>query len=710
MSTATSLPGRDERDDLAASEGEIVDLNASRESPNAILIRRLENMSVSTRGRLAQLLSFGRYDPKHASLEAAVAERAVAFRQGRTNAAIAEPLKPLVGKADRKLEALRDKDQGYQHVVDYYQAKIRKEQPETKNVFTRLWRRVRGDNSVVRDAKRKIAMVTEARAETSAALEADPREQLRREIAGADRDVRMRLVKLAPSIAPRLNALLQVLASGDDAPLKNALKAASVPTDDIDDLIAAAKPLKGEYANLGWRALGALGTAVTFGLNKKFRGLAAGAKNQRGIELASYYGRQADERAVYEQLSVAGQVRALPSLPIGSVILVDGRQMVYERLQEKKGRRIARLVQVDDAKQVFLLDITDPDAPVFKRAIGGGQEVAYRAYRDSGSRLPAFGPRESRAAPDRREPLYAAVLSAIAADDEVMAQAKLNELGRLITASAVSTNGAVLQDARSDAVAELNRRLIASGSAARVRLAGDRLFPELPSLNTSAQPSTTTDAAPAVNRDAALVNAANPLVAALGTDIATRKDAAESALAFLAPLVAAAPDDATAAAIVARVNEMIATAHGSPVPAEVTLNGRDLGLIFTAMPVTNPTPAIDAATNPRETMAEALDRQLDALRTLSAEHRRAENRSSSQWWNANRGRYVAFRTHALPLRSDGRARSDDAFSPVFQLLTQRIESTIEPAGDFPGGHDAIDSLISDIADVTHGIRPAAAVS
>lgn len=613
MTPTSPLPGRDERDALVGVDSEIVDLHEGRESPNAVLIRRLEQMSVSTRGRLAQVLSFGGYNPERANLEAAVTERTAAFRQqGRANAAVVDPLKPLVGKADRKLEALRDQDQGYQHVIEYYQAKIRKEQPETKNVFTRLWRRVRGDTAVVREAKRKIAMVSEVRAETTAALAKDPREQLRREVAAADRDVRIRLVKLAPALAPRLDELLQLVAAGQDAPLKSALQAAAVPADDIDEMLTAVQPLKGEYASFGWRALGALTTVASFGFSKKARALATGAKNQRSIEIASYYGRQADERAVYEQMSVAGQMRTLPSLPVGSVLMVDGRQMVFERLQEKKGRKIVRLVQADDAKKVFLLDVTDPDAPILKRATGGGQEVVYRAYRDSGSRLPALAPRAERQAPDPREPLYAAVLKAITTHDEALARTKLGELATVISDSSVSTDAAALQDFRSDAVAELNRRLTEAGSAVRVRLAADRFELDIPVASALVVPDTTPETEP----------------------------------------------DAPALT-----------------PAELRIK-----------------------------TAEALDAQLVLLRTLANQHRSDEHRSSAQWWNDNRARYVTFRTETLALLNQEATRSDAAFKPVFELLAQRVTSTLQENGDFPGGHDAIDALASDIETVTRSIR------
>lgn len=724
MSTATLLPGSDERDELATNSSEIADLYGERESPNTLLIRRLEKFRTSTTARIGQLFTLGRYSPESANLQAAVAERATVMKQGRANAVIAEPLRPLVNKTDRKLEALRNTDRGYQHVIDYYQAQIRLKTPERGNILQRLWRRLAGEGSEIREAKRKIALATEARAETSAKLAKDPREQMRREIAGADLDVRMRVVKLAPSVAPRLPELLQLLAAGNDAPLKDALKAAAVPNDDIDELMASAKLLKGEYAGLGWRALGALGTAVTFGLSKKLRGLAAGAKNTRGIELASFYAAQADERAVYEQLSVAGQVRTLNSLPVGSTLVVDGRQMVFERVQEKKNRRVVRLVQADNPRQVFLLDITDPDAPVLKRAVGKGKEAAYRAYRDSGSRLPAFAARDRVAAPDapddgsRDLPSTPAVsaaspdvddpglpdgvspvlfVEAAVASNRAEAERQLQALIAWMNAG-ISADPAAAQDARQEMVTNLNQMLTEAGSPVRVQLNGTDI-----TLRMDA------DAVP--DRSAALITAANPLIAALGeSDASVRVAAANAALPALSAFLAAAADDAEAAAAVTRVNELIVQAYGTPVSVEVTLTGRDARLLFVATPAPEPSPALDAAATAREAMAEALDEQIEALRQLSAEHRRDEYRSSSDWWNANRGRYVGFRARALQLLADEAARSDDAFRQVFELLAQRVEGTIEPSGDFPGGHDSIDSLISDIANVTRSIRPAAAVS
>ncbi len=481
MSIAPPLPGRVTRDELVGSEREIADLNAGREAADSVLIERIENYHGSVRGRLGAILTLGYVGTERANLDRAVAERAASLKQGRGQGQVIAPLKALAAKADSKLEALRDIDRGYQHVIDYYQNQIRLKTPEGGYRVQRMWRRLVGPGREVREAERKLALASTARASRAAKLAPDPREQMRREIAANDRDIRLLLLRVAPSLSPRVPALLQALAAGDDKPLEAALRAEQVSTDDSNQVMALAENLRGEYAGVGRRVLGALGTIATLGYSKKTRALARGAQNERGIELATYYSRQADERAVYEMLSVAGQVRVLPSLPIGTVLTISGQQMAIERLQEKKGRRAIRLIQVNEPRRVFLLDITEPDSPILRRAVNGGKELPYRAYRDAGSRLPAFGPRDERAVDgDGRESLLAATLAAVAAGNGDAARASINDLNNLLSTTAVSIDPRALQDDRTLLVANLNTRFRAAGSSAQVRLVQEAIQLEMP--------------------------------------------------------------------------------------------------------------------------------------------------------------------------------------------------------------------------------------
>ncbi len=568
-----------------------------------------------------------------------------------------------------------------------------------------------------------------------------------------------------------------------------------------------AQKLRGEYAGAGWRTLGALGTVFTLGFNKSTRALASGSKNERSVQLASFYTRQADENHVYNQLSVAGQMRTLPSLPVGTVLTVGGQQMAVEKFQEKKGRRVVRLVQLDDARQIFLLDITNPDAPVLRRAVGRGREVAMRAYRDARSPLPAFAPVEARvAAPAPLAAMTDRVFAAITGGDVVAAQAALVALNARLAADVLpGDDPSSLQEARAEAVAAINARLTAAGLLARVqqdgavlRLASPTPLPVTPPDAAAPVLSeaerrrelglringllAALEVADSVTRDAAIRAALVPLQE-LATNAATDADAAtiamqatasinqvytdagepvpavveitgrtlrvtpvvfaptgpteaerradlircvnvlivaldvrESAAQALAiqsallhalqPAVTAADDDTQAAEAVRQMNEILASAYApAPVPATLVMGaGRVLSVEF---PAALPLSEDDL----REQFAGSLEAPLADVRTLSEEHQRPENRHSHEWWMANRGRYVGFRTTiAAALRAEAARATDVPYQRELQDFAGAIERAIDVDGNFPGGHPAIDLIISQATALQRDLRPAPAVS
>lgn len=570
-----------------------------------------------------------------------------------------------------------------------------------------------------------------------------------------------------------------------------------------------AQKLRGEYAGAGWRTLGALGTVFTLGFNKSTRALASGSKNERSVQLASFYTRQADENHVYAQLSVAGQVRTLPSLPVGTVLTVGGQQMAVEKFQEKKGRRVVRLVQLDDAREIFLLDVTNPDAPVLRRAVGRGREVTMRAYRDARSPLPAFASTEASpaAAPTPLETMTDGVLTAILNNDLPAAESTLVALdARLVANVLPGDDPSSLQEARAAILATLNYRLLtAARSPVRVFQDRDGLHLRVPSAPT---PDPDAVARAEAERMRILDGHINGLLAALETaDLSVRAAAAQAALVPLQGLATAAANDADAAAIAARANQLITQVYtdvGEPVPAVVEIAGRTLSISFMAAPAPVPVvpteaerradlirrvnvlivaldvresaaqalaiqsalvhalqPAVTAAADDiqaaelvrqmndllvgvyapapaaatlvmgagrvlsvefpaalplseddlREQFAGSLEAPLADVRALSEEHRRPENRNSHEWWIANRGRYVAFRTTiAAALRAEAARATDVSYQRELQDFARAIERVIDLDGNFPGGHPAIDLIISQATALQRDLRPASGVS
>ncbi len=809
MSTASSptLPGSDERDELALDEHEIVDLHDGREHPDRLLVERIEGFSHTTVSRLGQLFTLGRYDPERAALDAAIAARAEERRRQRKFALTPPPLHRLAKKSDAKLEALRDQDRGYRHVIDYYQGRIRQESPEPKTTLGRWWKWAVGEGAQVKEYRRKLAMVEGAYKETSDKLAADPRERMQLEFAAEDRNLRVLIIQRAPQLAPQLPELLHALAIGNAEPLRAAVRGA-LPADEAERVMAVAQKLRGEYAGAGWRVLGAFGTVFTLGFNKSTRSLASGSKNERSVQLASFYARQADEAQVYNQLSVAGQMRTIHTLPVGSVLTVGGTSMVVEKLQESRGRRAIRLVQLDDARQIFLLDVTNPDAPVLRRAVGRGREVVMRPYRDVRSPLPAFAPAEARPiAPTPLETMTDSVFTAIMSNDLPAAESALAALdARLVANVLPGDDPSSLQEARAATLAALNYRLLAAArSPVRVFQdpAGLRLrVPSLPTPDPVLPP--VTPALSEAERQAIIIGHVNGLLAALSTtNPAVRVAAAQAALQPLQALATAAATDAEAAAIARRATELIEQVYtevGEPVPATVEISGRTLQLVYVAVPAAilpteeerltdlirrvdllitafNAPPAerfaamqrvidvdlqplvaaatsdaaaadlvrdmndvvVDAygATLPftivlgprrtlslafpaalplseadlRERFADSLEAPLANLRALTAEHQRYENMHSTDWWVANRGRYVAFRTAiATTLRAEADRTTDVAYQRELRDFATAIERAIDADGNFPGGHPAIGLMLSQMAALQSDLRPASGVS
>lgn len=812
MSSAATptLPGSDERDAFASGEHEIVDLHEGREHPDQLLIQRLENFRHTTTSRLKQLFTWGRYDPERAAIDDAIAQRAEERRRLRSTAAVAAPLRNLAKKADTKLEILRDQDRGYRHVVDYYQGLIRRESPEPKSTLGRWWKWVAGEGAHVKEYRRKLAVVEGARKATADKLAADPREAMQREFAVDDRSLRLQIIQRAPQLAPQLPELLHALAAGNAEPLRTAVRGV-MPADEADSIMGVAQRLRGEYAGVGWRALGALGTVFTLGFNKDARALAVGSRNERSVQLASFYARQADEQRVYNQLSVAGQMRTLTSLPAGSVLIVGGQQMAVEKVQEKKGRRAVRLVQLDDARQVFLLDVANPDAPVLRRAVGRGRELPLRAYRDARSPLPSFAPAESRvaAAPEPVSAVSDRAFAAITSGDTAAVQAALAALNARLAADVLpGDDPSALQEARAEAIAAINLRLTAAGLPARVRLDGDEFRLSASPLPPVADPDDDDEdddvPDPAVEREATIIRHTNQLLAALEIpDLATRLAAARAALAPLQAMATAAASDDEAAAVARRATELITQVYtdaGEPVPAAVEISGRALQLVYIATPAAVPsaeeerltdlmrrvdllitafnsdpvrrldvmqrvlngdlrplavTAANDAAAadlvremnelvadaygadipftivlgpgrllslefpaalvltedNLREEFADGLEAPVDRLRTLNAEHQLPENRASHQWWDENGSRYVLFRNDSgMRLRAEIARTSDPAYRAELESLMSAIETTIDPRGNFPGGHPAIEALLRRAGDLQRSLRPPAGVA
>ncbi len=577
---ASPASDHDIREDMSLDGEEIADLHEDREHPEELLLERIHNLQSGFSRRMFQMVSLGYYNAEQSAVKSLVTEHVTERQKSRRLHAAQATTGPLAalagiaGKANRKFSALREKNQTFQRLQTRLEERLRAETPTGGNMFVRLWRRFRGPSAAAKKIQATLVTVQEAKRSVEEKVNQDPRQQMRREFEASDLELRTLLLRHAPGLSPEFDSLIHSLASGSAKPLEAALVRQHVGDAERRQILAVANRLRGEYSGPFWRALGALGTVFTLGKHKGVRAVAAGAKNTRSAELAAFYIEKDEERNLYEHLSIPAQMRGLPSLSPGTILTVDGQRMIFEKMQEQRGRRSARLLSLDRPGEAFLLDVTNPDRPIFRRAVPGSVETEYRTTRIATSRLPAFVPLAPRR--PRTSPVEATVtgfVEAVRGGGAPAIEAALRALNTQLETELLGASDDVATERRTRLIDDVNTRLTAQGLATRVQFAADRIAIVPPPR---VVPERERRRIELENR---VPDSLTALTTAARTDVAGRTAAMTAALAPFQELIGLfdRPDDAVALA--ARMHSALIDALGEPLPVDIRLDGTTLTIV-----------------------------------------------------------------------------------------------------------------------------------